>query len=495
MKRKILICLAVVLVLMLSACGSTLAEESRAETKQETEADSEDESAETGGQQEAQDKISAVEHCVALIHLTINPEIELYLDEVGDILAAKALNDDGNKILENVQLSGVYCVDALEMILRVGHAHGFVRDGAEIKIGTYMTESSSSDCSSYIGDMTRVVNFFGEEKEIALSLKMNQSTIVVLGKEPSADVGENGSDLTENGSEPVESKPTTEEDRFTQVERDGNGNIIRGVYVDGVGNRHAIEFRTDGTMMKEVIDYVDGRNEEVLFNEKEQPIQVIVHLTDGQREMRNYTYHANGKLSHLIIREKDGTEIESIYDENGDLETEVVTRTDGSVTQTTYGTDGKPVKSTDIRADGVRVETAFDHATGSQTLVIAWPNGTVTNEVRTFHPNGNLATVTTIWENGSWEKTVYNESDQKVRTDCSDGRYRIYRENGKDIEYKSIDNFGRWVHVLVNADSTMTETIWEFDGTYYVNTYDANRNLLDQKWYNANGNLLAPPQP
>jgi len=489
MKRKIMIFLAAVLVLLLSACSSMLDEGNGAETKPETEADSEGDIAETLGSQEIQDKISAVEHCVVLIHLTINPEIELYLDEAGCVLTAKALNDDANKILESVQLGRAYCVDALEMILRAGHASGFVRNGAEIKIGTYMAESPSSASDIYIEELSAVVNMFGQEKEITLLLKANQSATVVLGKEPSASTGTNGSDATENNSKP------TEEDRFSQVERDENGNIIRGVYVDGAGNRHAIEFRTDGTMAKEVIDYSDGSIEDILYNEKEQPIQVTVYLTDGQRELRKYTYHENGNVFRAILREKDGTEIELIHSEEGVLDTEIVTRTDGSMTQTMFGADGKPVRSTEIQFDGTRVETEFDHVNGSQTLVITWANGTVTNEVHTFHPNGKPATVTTTWEDGSWMKTVYNDSDQKVRTDYSDGRYWVYGENGKEIEFKNIDNFGRWVHVLTNADGTITETIWELDGTYYVNTYDANRNRLDQKWYDANGNLLTPPQP
>lgn len=67
--------------------------------------------------QEGKEKLESVENCCLVLQISINPQLELYLDADGTVLKAVSVNKDAEQLLAALQLTGLSFDDAVRAIL------------------------------------------------------------------------------------------------------------------------------------------------------------------------------------------------------------------------------------------------------------------------------------------------------------------------------------------------------------------------------------------
>ncbi len=68
----------------------------------------------------------------ALISIDVNPSIELSLNRFDQVVKATAKNEDGNRVLSEIELQNLKYQDALERIIAAEQALGYLQDGADM---------------------------------------------------------------------------------------------------------------------------------------------------------------------------------------------------------------------------------------------------------------------------------------------------------------------------------------------------------------------------
>ena len=122
-----LLCLVLACSTMMFGCGKAKQEEQKSATNQKTEKANEPE--ETG------DDVAALlknAKYVAVIHVKINPEFNLYLDSEGCIVYVEYLNEDAADLFETVDLTGQKLADGMETIVGAAEEKGYLTGQNEV---------------------------------------------------------------------------------------------------------------------------------------------------------------------------------------------------------------------------------------------------------------------------------------------------------------------------------------------------------------------------
>lgn len=90
------------------------------------------------------DNTAAQGEALTYIGLRINPEIELLADEVGNVVAANAVNEDGEVILSTVELEGMSVEEAGETFTQTANDLGYLTPDGE-KDTVYIDVESTID--------------------------------------------------------------------------------------------------------------------------------------------------------------------------------------------------------------------------------------------------------------------------------------------------------------------------------------------------------------
>lgn len=163
------------------------------------------------------------------------------------------------------------------------------------------------------------------------------------------------------------------EDRFTEVERNAAGGVIRTLEGER-GNGGTERFYDDaGVLQKESVEFADGVKEERTFRSDgslewqsiTDPQGVVVQMQldetgrrvsetienpDGYRETRSFD--ENDRLISASADHPDGAHTELTFHENDRIYTEVTTAPDGSVVEREYDPEGQLVRDIWISPDG-----------------------------------------------------------------------------------------------------------------------------------------------
>ena len=171
-KGKHIILWCLLIVLLLSACGSNtdMAAEATAETTEKT-AETTEETAETTEEtaETTEDTAEAVmesaeatvedvktaedgtenripeEYALAVI-VTINPQIRLYLNADNVIIGTEYMNEDAETAFADIDFTDVTAVEGIEKIIQAAAEKEFLTDGKEVNIE--IAEIRDTDCDS-----------------------------------------------------------------------------------------------------------------------------------------------------------------------------------------------------------------------------------------------------------------------------------------------------------------------------------------------------------
>ncbi|MBO7426521.1 MAG: hypothetical protein J6U23_12690 [Clostridiales bacterium] len=98
------------------------------------------------------------------ILVQINPSFMLFVNERGEVVRSKAMNEDAKSMLDHVALDGRNVKDALTDIVRSSVDDGYLKSGGTVNISMMETFRTESDAKQNLKELENVVVDIGREK-------------------------------------------------------------------------------------------------------------------------------------------------------------------------------------------------------------------------------------------------------------------------------------------------------------------------------------------
>lgn len=135
---------------------------------------------------------------------SINPQVKLYLDKDGIVLALEAVNDDAKEIIDDIVYDGADYQTVIKLFISAANTSEFIKDDAAIEFEIIEAKDAEIDTKDILDKASAAATKAASELEITLDVK-------IVGNVESDDGNENNtSSDTENGNDNNESKPDTD---------------------------------------------------------------------------------------------------------------------------------------------------------------------------------------------------------------------------------------------------------------------------------------------
>ena len=384
--------------------------------------------------------------CVVLI--SINPQVELYLDERGFITDVIYLNEDAHKAFDGTNVLLLFCDDGINQLLQAAQNSG------------YLTETSTVEITSYIN----------EKCEDADKMRHTIEDIVIFYQ---GNIGFEYSykDIRVNSQ-------GSDEENIEKITDIGNG-IKEVVSADSDGNKIIQHINSNDIVIYQLAEGKDTITE-INFNDKGIPVEQKEHLSDGGEAIilfnpngtrKSYDYERPDGFFVMERYSTDGTLVyrfifdpemydSALFDDNG-LVTGTLHFDDftGGWVTTRYSPLGEMVSSFMEMPDGSTMETTYKD--GERHIVDKYDASNGYHQVDTY-------------ENGVRISSI---------SDAPDGFYSYvyFDSNGEMSEIYTLDNHDRPVHTIFKSDGSTVSTFTLEDGTKQTYYFDANGNITDIK--------------
>lgn len=116
------------------------------------------------------------ENYATVLLITINPQIRLYLDADGIVLAVEAVNKDAEEIKENLSLENDSYEVAVEKIVTKSEEKGYIKSNAVISIEITETKDPTVDATIILDKATITVNQTASKLELKIEIKTEDKT-------------------------------------------------------------------------------------------------------------------------------------------------------------------------------------------------------------------------------------------------------------------------------------------------------------------------------
>lgn len=204
--------LLVALLAGMTACGdkasgteNTVQESTQAETVSEV-TDATEESTEEVKETETVE-VTAAEAAMVL-HITINPELNLFADKDGTILSVEYVNDDAKDAFSDIELAGRNVTDAVKQVVSTSVEKGYLKDGKQITVEMAKGEAAEAETlpAGLSEQIAASVQEALAEEEITVQLALS----VEGEKQPTVEIKPENAAEESTGSQTDESAQVTE---------------------------------------------------------------------------------------------------------------------------------------------------------------------------------------------------------------------------------------------------------------------------------------------
>ena len=170
------------------AAGSAETSEEQAQTKEASTGTVEAES----GSGEAANAESMPEY-VTVVRITINPELELYLDGDGKVVAVDYLNEDAENAFSALPMTGINLEEAVKLVVATSVEDGYLTEGKTITVD-FVEQKEETDLQNMMETVQTAVQDELSEKQLSATLELGTKgeiqESVALQPEPLEDTQE-----------------------------------------------------------------------------------------------------------------------------------------------------------------------------------------------------------------------------------------------------------------------------------------------------------------
>ena len=104
------------------------------------------------------------------LHITINPDMALYLDEADSVVFAEYLNEDAEKAYAGTDMTGVTLNEAIDVIVDIAVTEGYLTEGKTISVD--VVECAEEKEEELTTQLQTSVQEAVAEKELAITLEL-----------------------------------------------------------------------------------------------------------------------------------------------------------------------------------------------------------------------------------------------------------------------------------------------------------------------------------
>ena len=169
MKKAISIILVLTMLLSLIACSNKTPESSESNTEA---------SQNTTLNETTEGEISEFvppENYATVLLVTINPQIRLYLNADGNVLAVEAVNKDAKKIVEQLTVEEAHYTEAIEKIVSNANESDFIKSTTVVHIEISETKDNPVDKDEILNEISEVVNQVVPDLKLQVKVKVKEN--------------------------------------------------------------------------------------------------------------------------------------------------------------------------------------------------------------------------------------------------------------------------------------------------------------------------------
>ena len=192
---KIVALLTGISLLLLSGCGNKAQEAEESQVQTDIAVTATEQTAAAEEQAETVDP-ETLDYAYRL-HITINPEFRLYLDEQSKVVAVACLNQDAEDLFSETDLTGMDVEKAMPVIIQQAVAKEYLADGKNITIDLEKsTESGQADTVEQVIAAAVTAELKEQGVDAVLELQDAGTPVAIEGADTGA--GDTVSDKTDN---------------------------------------------------------------------------------------------------------------------------------------------------------------------------------------------------------------------------------------------------------------------------------------------------------
>lgn len=109
----------------------------------------------------------------SVILITINPQLRLYLDKSGNVLAVEPVNDDAKEVCEKLTLTKGEFKTVIDEIITVSNSSGYIKENATINFEIAEVKDDSLDTKQLLNTAEQTTSSSLERLEIKAEIKVS----------------------------------------------------------------------------------------------------------------------------------------------------------------------------------------------------------------------------------------------------------------------------------------------------------------------------------
>ena len=238
---KIAALLTGISLLLLSGCGNKAQEAEESQVHTDIAVTATEQTAAAEEQAETTDpETPDYAYC---LHITINPEFRLYLDEQSKVVAVACLNQDAENLFSETDLTGMDVEKAMPVIIQQAVAKEYLADGKNITIDLEKsTESGQADTVEQVIAATVTAELKEQGVDAVLELQDAGTPVAIEGADTG--VGDTVPDKTGNSGN---SGSSANSDKVGNAAESGENNAVPENGITGNGSATNVSQKTKCT--------------------------------------------------------------------------------------------------------------------------------------------------------------------------------------------------------------------------------------------------------
>jgi len=156
--------------------------------------------------------------CTALVSVDINPSIEISINKEEQIVSVQAKNEDGIKLLNNLDLTHKQLVDGVNEIIAAAKEMGYIDESKKVVLvsATLYSPDGEDTSSEYSEQLKQILNTLEAESDSAdlLTVYINDSAIIEEAKNNNLSIGK---ELLYKYAQTQDASLTAEDIRTTDI--------------------------------------------------------------------------------------------------------------------------------------------------------------------------------------------------------------------------------------------------------------------------------------
>ena len=249
---KIVALLTGISLLLLSGCGNKAQEAEGSQVQTDIAVTATEQTAAAEEQAETADP-ETLDYAYRL-HITINPEFRLYLDEQSKVVAVACLNQDAEDLFSETDLTGMDVEKAMPVIIQQAVEKEYLADGKNITIDLEKsTESGQADTVEQVIAAAVTTELKEQGVDTVLELQDAGTPVVIEGTDTGAgDTVPDKTDNTGNTDNAGNASNSANSDKAGNVSESGANNAVPDNGITGNGSATNVSQKTkcsacDGT--------------------------------------------------------------------------------------------------------------------------------------------------------------------------------------------------------------------------------------------------------